>query len=276
MNSNDENQSNDMEGDTTPPHVEWNPTTQEYVPLGPPQENTEVDELSDSLSSKMNMQAASEEKMFDDTADDEPVAPPVMPPAVEVDYGSVAAAMPSVPSHQPRFKNSKKRRRQNREAQRRHRQKRRAELRASRPTIPLPALPVLSTPIAHAASVDVSAVRAQQREIENMLGLGRLSKKMLLRREAQRTTRDRILENLRAKIEVEEGRKAEMDTTQAGEKAWLKLESRVSASKPVRKDQRDGGLLSESENDSDIDGGLVQALPSVPTKKSLEARLVNL
>ena len=129
-----------------------------------------------------------------------------------------------MPSHQPRFKNPEKRRKQNREAQRRHRQKRRAELRASRPTLPLPAPRPLTAPIVHAASADVSAVRARQREIENTLGLGRVSKKMLLRREAHRASRARIVANLEAKVAVEKARQAELDATRAGEQEWLAIE----------------------------------------------------
>ena len=64
-----------QEGNTNPPHMEWNPTTQEYVHLGPPQENTEVDadDLSDSLSSMMKADEKEIAQMFDETADDEPV-----------------------------------------------------------------------------------------------------------------------------------------------------------------------------------------------------------
>jgi len=276
MNISDENQSTDM-GNTNPPHLDWNAERQEYVSQ-PSQENTEVHELSDSLSS-MVMKADEKEiaQMFDDTADDEPSRTPDVPSAVDGDNEGTA----SVPSQQPRLKNADKRRKQNREAQRRRRQKRRADLRASRRTLPLPSPCSLPDRIVHAPSADVPRFRKRQREIEDTLGLGRMSKKMLLRRETHRASRDRIIDNLCAKIVVEKARKAEMDATKNAEKEWLALEARIFASKSVRRDQRDGDLLSESEIDSD--GGLkkeeeelIQALPSVSKQKSFEARLMAL
>jgi hypothetical protein len=250
---------------TNPPQLQWTPKTQDFVPLGPQaeQNDTTVDDLSDGLSStSLNADEKEVAKMFDDESTSTTTT---TPPTTST------TTLPSVPLHKPGA--GEKRKFQNRDAQRRHRKKRRTELKASRPTLALYARRP-SPAIVHAASVDVSAARAELREIENELGLGQLSKKMLVRREAQRVSRRRILANLRAKVVVEEARQAELDATQIGEQDWLELQAQVSASKSVRKDHRDGNLLSESESDSE--GGLAQALPSVPKQKSLEARLLKL
>jgi hypothetical protein len=252
---------------TNPPQLQWTPKTQDFVPLGPQaeQNDTTVDDLSDGLSStSLNADEKEVAKMFDDES--EP------PPTTTSTTTTSTTTLPSVPLRKPGA--GEKRKFQNRDAQRRHRKKRRTELKASRPTLALPAPRLLLTPIVHAASADISAVRARQREIENTLGIGRMSEKMLRRRESQCATRDRIIANLAAKLTVEKARKAEMDATQNGVREWLELQAQVSASKSVRKDQRDGDLLSES--DSDSEGGLAQALPSVPKQKSLEARLLKL
>jgi hypothetical protein len=63
---------------------------------------------------------------------------------------------------------------------------------------------------------------------------------------------------------------------------WLTLNAQVAATKSIRKRQRDGGLVSESEISESDDGGdaLANTLPSVPTKRvadaALEGRLLRL
>jgi hypothetical protein len=230
-----------------------------------------VHELSDSLSS-MVMKADEKEiaQMFDDTADDEPSRTPDVPSAVDGDHEGTA----SVPSQQPRIKNADKRRKQNREAQRRRRQKRRADLRASRRTLPLPSPCSLPDRIVHAPSADVPRFRKRQREIEDALGLGRMSKKMLLRRETHRASRDRIIDNLRSKIVVEEARKAEMDATKNAEKEWLfASQSDLLSESEI---DSDGGLKKKKQEEEEEEEELIQALPSVSKQKSFAARLMAL
>jgi hypothetical protein len=159
--------------------------------------------------------------------------------------------------------------------------KRRREVAGSRPTLALPPQRVLSAPVRHAAAADVSTVRDRQLEIEEQLGIGKISTKMLRRREQHRGDRQRIITNLRAKVEAETARLQELQDTQPLEEEWLTLHAQVAATKSIRKDQRDGGLVSESEI-SESDGGdaLANALPSVPTTRvgntALEQRLARL
>lgn len=195
--------------------------------------------------------------------------PPPLPP--------LPTSLPSVPD-KPVFP---PRTREQERLKKQRQRKRRREVAGSRPTLALPPQRVLSAPVRHAAAADVSTVRDRQLEIEEQLGIGKISTKMLRRREQHRGDRQRIITNLRAKVEAETARLQELQDTQPLEEEWLTLHAQVAATKSIRKDQRDGGLVSESEI-SESDGGdaLANALPSVPTTRvgntALEQRLARL
>lgn len=204
------------------------------------------------------------------------MTPPPLPS--KPDNNEFADLFPSVPTRRlakpDSVPTSAKRKAQLRDAKRRARKKQRQEAfrnNRSRSTLPLPSSHRLVAPIVHAQSVDIDAVRSRLAEIEHVLGIGVISKTMLLRREQQRATRDRVIMNLESKLVAEKARKTELEATKPLEEEAFKLFAMVSSTKSVRKDQRDGGLL---ESDTDSDGG--EGLFEAPQESELEARLASI